>query len=57
MQSVIEFFVQFVLAFTGAVGLAIVWVGGLALACAFGFAGCGWFVMGRRKKGAKRKDD
>ncbi|GAA5054784.1 hypothetical protein GCM10023208_17980 [Erythrobacter westpacificensis] len=57
MQSVLEFLVQFLLAFTGAVGLAIAWVGALALACLGGFAGCGWYVMGRRRKGRKRKGD
>ncbi len=49
MQSVLEFLVHFLMAITGALGLAIVWVGTLALLGALGVVGGGWFFNSRRK--------
>ncbi|MFB0612271.1 hypothetical protein [Aurantiacibacter poecillastricola] len=46
----LEFLVLFLLALTGAIGVAIAWVGAIGLLCAGGIAGCGWFLMGRRKR-------
>lgn len=56
MQSVLEFFVHFLMAFFGAVGLALVWVGALALVCVAGFAGGGWYMLGRRKRKNRKRD-
>jgi len=44
MRSVIEFPVQFIVALTGAVGGAILLVGGVAAACGAGVMGTGWCV-------------
>jgi len=50
MRSVLEFLVQFIVALTGAVGGAIVLVGGIAAACGAGVMCTGWCV--RRLSGA-----
>jgi len=44
MRSVLEFLVQFIVALTGAVGGAILLVGGVAAACGAGVMGTGWCV-------------
>ena len=64
MRSVLEFLVQFIVALTGAVGGAILLVGGVAAACGAGVMGTGWCIRrwsGRgareaRKSVAKRQD-
>ena len=56
MQSVLEFLVHFLMAITGALGLAIVWVGSLALLGAVGLVGGGaLWRRHRRSKGQHRK--
>ena len=54
MQSILEFLVHFLMAITGALGVAIVWVGLLALLGAFGLVGGGWFLNTRRRKRGPR---
>lgn len=52
MRSVVEFLVQFLLAITGALGIATVIVGGIALACGCGVLGggaCWRWWRGRRR--------
>ncbi|APE27176.1 hypothetical protein [Aurantiacibacter gangjinensis] len=56
MQTVLEFLVQFLLALAGAIGVAIAWVGGMALLCGAGIGGCGfWWTLRRRKRRALEK--
>ena len=52
MRSVLEFFWQFLLGVTGAVGFAALIVGGATLACGFGLVGCGygWRRWRRRRR-------
>ena len=42
------------MAITGALGVAIAWVGGLALLGAFGVVGGGWFWRSRKHRGKNR---
>ena len=49
MQSVLEFLVHFVMAITGALGLAIAWVGALALLGALGLVGGGALWRSRHR--------
>jgi hypothetical protein len=57
MRSVLEFLVQFIVALTGAVGGAILLVGGVAAACGAGVMGTGWCIRrwsGRAARGATK---
>jgi hypothetical protein len=42
MQTIIEFLVSFLLALTGALGVATVWVGGVVFLGGCGLLGGGW---------------
>ncbi|MGB3795344.1 MAG: hypothetical protein WA957_03465 [Alteraurantiacibacter sp.] len=53
MQSILEFLVHFLMAITGALGVAIAWVGTLALLGAFGLVGGG--VLWRTRRRGKDK--
>ncbi|MWV26736.1 hypothetical protein [Aurantiacibacter rhizosphaerae] len=57
MQSVLEFLVHFLMAITGALGLAIAWVGALALLGAFGLVGGGALWRTRRRDKEKPPED
>jgi len=54
LRSVLEFFWQFLLGVTGAVGFAALIVGGLTLACGFGLVTCGY---GWRRWRQRRRPD
>jgi hypothetical protein len=55
LRSVLEFFWQFLLGVTGAVGFSALIVGGTTLACGFGLVGCsyGWRKWRRRRKASR----
>lgn len=55
MRGLVEFLVHFVLALTGAIGIATVIVGGIALTCGCGVLGGGWCL--KRWRGRKRRGD
>lgn len=55
MRSVLEFLVHFMLALTGAIGMATLTVGGIALACGCGLLGGGWCWRAWGRRRAKRK--
>ena len=55
MQSVLEFLVHFLLALTGAIGMATVIVGGAALLCGAGVVGGGWCWRAWRRRVLGRK--
>lgn len=57
MQSVLAFLVHFLMAITGALGLAIAWVGALALLGAFGLVGGGALWRSRRRAKGKPPGD
>ena len=50
VKSVLEFFWQFLLGVTGAVGFAALIVGGMTLACGFGLVSCGYGWRRWRKR-------
>ena len=52
VKSVLEFFWQFLLGVTGAVGFAALFVGAATVACGFGVVGCGygWRRWRRRRR-------
>jgi hypothetical protein len=54
LRSVLEFFWQFLLGVTGAVGFSALIVGGTTLACGFGVVGCGFGLRRWRKRRAAR---
>ena len=57
MKSVLEFFWQFLLGVTGAVGFAALIVGGAALACGFGLVSCGYGWRRWRRRRARPAQD
>jgi hypothetical protein len=54
VKSVLEFFWQFLLGVTGAVGVAALIVGGTTLACGFGLVSCGYGWRRWRKRRSAR---
>jgi hypothetical protein len=54
LRSVLEFFWQFLLGVTGAVGFAALIVGGMTLACGFGLVSCGYGWRRWRRRRAER---
>ena len=50
MKSVLEFFWQFLLGVTGAIGFSALIVGGTTLACGFGLVSCGYGWRRWRKR-------
>lgn len=50
MRDIVEFFVQFVLGLTGALGVATVWVGGIVFLTGCGVLGGGWCWRAWRRR-------
>jgi hypothetical protein len=58
LKSVLEFFWQFLLGVTGAVGFAALIVGGATLACGFGLVSCGYgWRRWRRSRTARAQEE
>jgi hypothetical protein len=58
LRSVLEFFWQFLLGVTGAVGFAALIVGATTLVCGFGLVGCGYgWRRWRRRRAARPPEE
>jgi uncharacterized protein (DUF2062 family) len=55
LRSVLEFFWQFLLGVTGAVGFAALIVGATTLACGFGLVSCGYGWRRWRRRRRRRR--